>query len=636
MGRTLILSLHIVLGSLLAAPALAVNLGDLNVPASRIPEWYGFDESGYQAAKGWPEVDVTCSAAPCASGKAPFTSISSLSSCGAVTATDMGPMGCHIGRAPDHTALYLPAGTYQVAAGNALRFGRSNVVVRGAGRNATVLVRTTPHRDIVGGCSGNTGATLATMCSPSGTGATTSWNGGYAARARTVRVGDVSLFPPGSWILLRMSGSTACEYIDRPLNWGGDPDAFVHIAKVTATDPSRGEVTLDRGLRMDYNGAGCSGHTATVYRPIENVGIESMRLTSSTSVSRCNDSNTCIKFSPISLTHTADSWIVDTRVDRHYELWFLAIQSARIWVQGNDFANLDESISFNTEGLYLAEGAVDVVFENNTCTGSRVCQKLDNGASGTITAYNYMRQNQNTCERSYMNHGHYVRESLFEGNDVDCEVMMADSWWGRNGPRITAYRNRNVSNVCHANRDSFTVNEDGNSGWPAATDLNMIGNSAPQYLASPVQGNPPCAPSVNGSNDLSSLVEGNGIWLEKNAWRVPAGTFDHGSSNQRSCGTGAMDACPGTNHNTSSPHSSWSGNYPTSLYRTSAPSWWCQEACPWSPQGIGAFGDDFASGSICKLPAEIRATGGTCTPLAGGSPPPPPPASPPAAPVLLP
>jgi hypothetical protein len=43
-----------------------------------------------------------------------------------------------------------------------------------------------------------------------------------------------------------------------------------------------------------------------------------------------------------------------------------------------------------------------------------------------------------------MNHGLYTRGNLFEGNDADGKVITADHWWGTNGPRTTAFRNRIV------------------------------------------------------------------------------------------------------------------------------------------------------------------------------------------------
>ncbi len=107
------------------------------------------------------------------------------------------------------------------------------------------------------------------------------------------------------------------------------------------------------------------------------------------------------------------------------------------------------------------------------------------------------------------------------------------------------------------------------------------------------------------------------MWLEKNAFRSTEDeSFGVNSSGTRSCGVSPGDSCPGTNVNRDDPDPSWNGTYPTSLYQGSAPSWWCEEACEWSQAGIGAFGDDFG-GTLCKLPAQIRFEGGTCTPLDG-------------------
>jgi hypothetical protein len=588
----------------MAGPGGAVDLGDLNVPSSRIPEWHAFDETNFVAAKSWPEFDVTCASAPCGSGKQPYTNNAALSTCSTVSTGAFGNIQCHITKAPNNSVLYLPAGTYAV--GGAMKIGRSNVVIRGAGRSSTVLRRSGPGRDAVGGdCDGNSGATIAAVCGPNWSGGSTTWTGGYAPRTNTVNVGNASLFTTGGWIRLRMSGSTACVHMDETLNSGGEADGFVHIAKVLNVNGNA--VTMDRGLRMDYAAAGCSGHQAVAYAPVENVGLENLRFTSNTSVPVCGGSN-CIVCPFVTFTGAANAWLVGSRLDRAWEMWADIHQAARIWVQGNDFDDLDETIIFNTEGLYMREGAVDVVTENNTCSGARNCQKTDNGAEGNVYAYNYTRQSQTACEKAYSNHGHYVRENLFEGNDIDCEVMLTDRYWGRNGPRITAYRNRNVSNTCDRNTDMFTVNGDGGGAYATGADVNIIGNTSAQFGTSPVFNNPRCPPS--NTAPMSNIVDR--LWVEKNAWRLPGGTFAVGSANDRSCGTGPNDTCPGTNFNVSAPHSSWSGSYPTSLYRTSKPSWWCNEACDWSQNGIGAFGDDFGAG-LCKLPAQIRSEGGTCT-----------------------
>jgi len=55
--------------------------------------------------------------------------------------------------------------------------------------------------------------------------------------------------------------------------------------------------------------------------------------------------------------------------------------------------------------------------------------------------------------------------------------------------------------------------------------------------------------------------------------------------------------------------------YPPSLVLSSAPSWWCQEACAWSDTSYGA--SESRGVSMCKLPAQIRAEGRACTPVGG-------------------
>lgn len=633
------------------APAGQLSTGNLNLPASRLSDWYAPNEAVYQASRSWPEYDVSCGAAPCPSGKLPVRQLTGVSGCQLMTPSNGGGLDCFVDNAVEQNiVLWVPNGSYPIA--NAITVARSNIVVRGQSRTGTILRKTTTGRNFVGGsCDANTGSNLVAVCNPSWNGSQTSWTAGYAVGTTTVTLSNTSGFTVGGWILLRMSGSTSCSLMDKTLNAGGAADGFVHIAKVTAKTAS--SVTIDRALRMDYAAAGCSGHSAVVFTPVVNVGIERMRLTSDVSIPVCG-SGGCIYFPHLSFVGAADSWLVDAVVDRAFDTWMQVAFSRGVWVQGSDFDDLDESISFGTAAIYLRDGANDSVIENNTCRGAQSCNKHDNGSEGNVTAYNYLHVNEVACERAVSLHGHYVRAELVEGNDLNCELQAADTYWGRNGPFITIYRNRNTATTCRASggsSDTIGLNDDGLSGpYPAAEGpFNMVGNTSGQFHVTPTQGTPACPPSAHYKADMSDLVFGGpmsgtpGLWLEKNAWRVPGGTFQAGGSNNRSCGTGANDACPGTNKNTNKPDPSWTGSYPVSLYRTAAPSWWCQEACPWSTAGIGAFGDDFSK-PLCKLPAEIRSKGLACTPLSGSpsppppAPPPPPPPSPtaPAAPTLLP
>ncbi len=56
-----------------------------------------------------------------------------------------------------------------------------------------------------------------------------------------------------------------------------------------------------------------------------------------------------------------------------------------------------------------------------------------------------------------------------------------------------------------------------------------------------------------------------------------------------------------------------SAAYPPSFLLSAPPSWWCVEACAWSDTaGPGAM--EAGTGTQCKLPAQIRYEGTTCTP----------------------
>jgi hypothetical protein len=646
-GDVRVLAVALAIALAFAARALAgnVSLGDLRVPASRLSDWFAPNETAYQAARSWPEYDVTCAAAPCPSGKHSVRELTGVGSCPLVTTADADSLDCFVDSAAEsNIVLWIPNGSYAIGGG--LSVGRSNIVVRGQSRTGTILRKTSGSRVFVGGaCDANSGGNLVSVCGASYRGSPVGWTAGYTPGVATVTVADTSRFSTGGYALLRMDGSTACSLMDRTLNSGASADGFVHIAKVVAKTATT--LTLDRALRMNYAAPGCSGRTAEPYTPVTNVGVERLRLTSDPSVPVCANQG-CMFFPHVNFTGAADSWLVDTVVDRVYDTWIFIAYSRGVWLQGNDFSNLDMSVTFGTNAIYLREGANDTVIENNSCRGSKSCNKHDNGAEGNVTAYNYLHLDDRNCDRAVSLHGHYVRAELIEGNDVNCEMQMADTFWGRNGPFITVYRNRNTSPVCngaYGSSDTIGINDDGWDGtFPAADGpLNMIGNTAGQFHVTPTQNNPVCPPSIHNKNAMSDLVTSPasgvpGIWLEQNAFRTPGGSFAAGSSNARSCGTGPDDACPGTNGNISKPDASWNGAYPVSLYRASAPSWWCQEACPWTAAGIGAFGDDFG-GPLCKLPAEIRVSGGVCTPLSGGSPPapnpPPPSTTPPVAPTLL-
>jgi hypothetical protein len=382
-------------------------------------------------------------------------------------------------------------------------------------------------------------------------------------------------------------------------------------------------------------------------------------------------STSWFRWRPVGIANAVQSWFVNVKIDRVYEDFINIEYSSRLWLQGlwieNGSINSD-----NLAGGIRVRSSSDVVLENTICERARVCVQNEAGGESTVVAYNYfdiekiaaeaactgLTQFGNSCEaeKAIFNHGRYARHLLAEGNDLDGRVTIADVWWSRNGPYHTLYRNRNRLDGTTADDCSgpnygllaFDHQESANPGG-FTEYVTVVGNTAVGYASRPSTGTD--CPNLDPIYGLSRNIEH--LWLEKNAWRAnnyfedtspPFGcnpgegycafyTLDKtpGTNNAiTSFGTvagendhGGSSAFTGTNFYTLAPHASWNvatANYPTSLYRTAAPSWWCQEACAWDQTGIGAFGDDFG-GTLCKLPAQIRFEGGTCTAMGAPAPP---------------
>jgi len=584
----------------------SINLGNLNIPRDRIPQWYPPTEAeaGYNSAKSWPEYDVTCSTAPCASGKNPYTNLPSIASYSRITTSDFSNMDEMGDNAPDNVVLYIPAGVYNINSNQAISLTRSNIVIRGSGMSSTILKEMSGAASSA--CSGIPSNAIS-ICNSGFDGSAVSWTSGYDVGTRNITLSNTSSFSVGGWIDLDMDSETVCEFVDE-----SHADMFHHRAKITAINGNT--LTIDRGLRMKYDGSGCTGFVARPFNPLTNIGIENIGFTSDESVNRAD-----LEWH-VGMHGTVNSWLIGNSFGRGDVQWVMIRFSARIWVQGNNFDDMRD-VTYSIEGMSGKDGTTDIVWENNICTNSRTCQMFYNGAEGIISSYNFFRQNQSAhssggCERAFQIHGHYVREILIEGNDVNCAIQMADKYWGRNGERSTAYRNRNTANTCIDSHNYISVDYSGGpEGIFNSRYLNILGNAVGRIGSNWAS----CDSVPLNNNGIADWAQD--VWIEKNFWRDNR-IIDPvvGNLNGRSCGVSAEDSCPGTNVNNSPiGSSSWTGNYPISLYRTSKPSWWCQETvsnggqvCDWDARGIGAFGDNF-NGTLCKLPAQVRFEGGTCT-----------------------
>ena len=617
--------------------ATSIALGSLKIPAQQVANFYPFDETVYHQAQSWPEYDVSCTKAPCASGKQPIPAAWGCSTPdpAANGFADAGAIDCAVDNAPARSVVWVPNGTYEMGAygapANAITISRSDVVLRCQDPNRTrfrMFDKRVAHQ-----CKDDSGSWNANMCgamavsiaAPDMFRNQVGWTNGYQAGNTQIGVSSSAGFSTGDWVMLQMDdGRETCELIDSiPTQAASDPlqrkNVFNHYAKIVAI--SGNTLTIDRPLRMDYNVSTCGAKKVTLIVPIENVGVESCGFETSTSTVRTDFG----KAAGLTVAAAANSWIVGNHFQRFDQDAVRFRMSMRNWFQGNRIDDV-QGTQFNTEGLHVSSGAADNVIENNAFIQMTVVSKQEAGAEGNISAYNYTRTaGASPREKSFFNHGRFVRESLWEGNDVDSEMMTADHWWGRNGARITVYRNRVIGPS--SKFAAITTNRDKDGTWPIASDLVWIGNTAPFYMrtAACVNGFPGC---LGPLHDFDDQVDG--MHVEKNLYRDPHGFQIDSPLSTTNCGSG-KGSCPssnpgpspslGTNAEGDRAPATWSGDtIPPSLYRsTTPPTWWCQESCSWADvhAGIGAWGDDFNASSLCKLPAQILFEGGTCTPVPG-------------------
>lgn len=268
----------------------------------------------------------------------------------------------------------------------------------------------------------------------------------------------------------------------------------------------------------------------------------------------------------------------------------------------------------NSNGHYLANNAI----------GPRAGRFMtyEGGGTGIVTAWNYQATQEDlsggdtTCDdidttrggggRSIFFHGGRGNTSgaVVEGNDLHCHVQI-DGNASDLGRANSFYRNR-LTRLSH------------DAGWGGVLETGDTA-AAPPFLNM----------LFNRSKVLYS--GGGGGAFAAGAGPSLAMVYNVGESNCVLGRNGAQNGCSGTNAN---PGATYVGNaattaalsapqagvYPPSLVLSRPPKWWCREACPWTDTSYGSA-EANSGGALCKLPAQIRYEGRTCTPLSVGVPP---------------
>jgi len=474
-------------------------------------------------------------------------------------------------------------------------------------------------RSAPGGACGTldiSGASMFAICDPNAlaNSPVRTWTGGFT-RGDTSHTVPSHGFNVGDRIALYMDTNTACDRFSRLTGTGQQVFATYHYATVTST-PTANTFTTDDPLRGTYDGPGCTGHSARLIEPVKNVFIIGLYLKHDASIGTGQGTDGCptpgvAKFPKVAISYAHNVAVIGNKVERNCEAWVRVDHaSTDIEVQGNWFDELNPTLFFNTEGVWVRRSA-RVNVHNNYFTRSNVGSKVEVGAETTSWSWNKMAQSAGyrQDERALIGgHGFWVRQTLMEGNDLDKSAEIADPFWGLNEGPSASYRNRILwnGNECDQTALLFTNTDDlcpspgtncstvvlGNPDHVYATDVWFAALNAPYTIMPGPIASGSCPPLQAGSNyTLNNVVDD--IYLERNVVRHPAGLVDQGTPIVES-----------NNVVSSSPPPAWSGLVaPVSLQFTSRPYWYPASppagVCPWGLTGIGAMGDDFG-GTLCK------------------------------------
>lgn len=623
------------MGDLLTPEAVAMIDADGDGVAEKL-RWPAWDDTTYQASKAWPEFDVTCNTAPCASGLDPWTDDAGMAGggCSSVTTGNAGNVRCMVNNASAQVRLVFPNGTYTLADGIVIQIGRDDIVLAAQNPGGATINSFNDGRSNPGGaCSVTPGdqnyvsASMITICNPNAYSGSTvkTWTGGYTNGETNLTIPSHG-FSPGDMIEVKMNSGTACDRYQRLTN-SGQQSTFStnHYAKVSSV-PDSDHIVIDDPLRGTYNGPGCTGHTARLVDPVQNVGIEGLILSHDATIPNCSASTGCAKFPKITTGFAKNVWLIGNKFLRNYEAWVrLDIGSQDIEIQGNWFDLLDPTIVANTEGIWVKR-ANRVHMENNYITRTNVASKSEHGAEATTFNYNLVPCDaggpKRSIERSILGaHGFWVRQTLIEGNDFCGNPDIADPYWGENEGPMAYYGNRVVgSGSGECDRTSYlAVNTDAGCTTVgtnccrialndpdhcyAVDTLFTALNGSYLYLGSPRLAQCPALTSRDGFNGVIAAH-----YMERNTYRHPAGFSKLGNP-----------VLNDSNIFATSPPGAWSGiTVPDSLSHTSRPYWWPASppagVCTWPH--ISSLDDDFG-GTLCKLPAECYWVDGnaSCAPF---------------------
>jgi hypothetical protein len=485
-----------------------------------------------------------------------------------------------ISSCPVGQVVYIPSGTYKVSGTISVNKG---IVLRGAGSGSTVI---------------NLGGTgKFTMTGSSGTSFNQTISSGYTKGSTSLTLTSTSGLSVGDYVAVTETKDPTgtlqgWPVDDKGCSWCGNNNGdylMTQIVKVTAI--SSNIVTIEKPLYVTY----ASGLTPRVMNaignanPLVNAGFEDFTI---------NAGGTS---SVMAFQRAVNCWIKNVEIKQFGQYGIIFKNSYGCVVQGCKIHHgaSETASSYGSGrayGVQIMMWNSDHLVENNVLYHLRHMLSYEGGGSGCVFAYNYMFDsfddangfpNQTWLMGQIQTHGSHPYMNLWEGNYF--EHIMQDYTWGSDSHN-TSFRNR------IAGRGATTVNfnrvalEIQKNNWNANIVGNVLGYSG-----------------MSGSYEVSG--SGTGIYLLGN-------TSDGGTS-------GTDPGVKSTlyrhgNYDYVNNATMWdAGNsdhsIPSSLYLSSAPSWWCSET-PWPPIGPDV------SPLVSDIPSLRAYNGQTCNNVGGRSP----------------
>lgn len=477
----------------------------------------------------------------------------------------------------------------------------------------------------------------------------------------------------GEWVLLTNTDDSGACFVDQILSpatggGGGFLYALREVVSVATDSPSAGttSIVLDEGMTLDWSPAASCTPRVRKLTVVENAGLDRITLGGALPFDG---------FNPIMMVGAyglVDGWFGSiTFIDPSSQVMQVK-NSAFVTVANSHFrSNVCMDTANWTNAAYWDQtdepdattdcSRYQLLFEyaarrnlavNNIFEGVQTGTRMYLGNERNVVASNYITHGLvneavlTVHQRAGLwTHGGWSWDTLFEGNDLNGSAAHFDSVWGANGQTVL-HRNRIRGSGSIPGQGSLVVaggvfvSRSGGQ-YQACPECVFINNHAwawynAQYCDPYSAGN---CDGVDFDYALASPAGNRAAWRgQHHAYNIARDSSTDASKGYVFGWSGdgytpnSKTTCQGSNctfsgvfvvdEEVDDASSSWAAvTLPASLWALTEAAWetatgatWCSESCSYAdPQaGLGALGDDFG-GTLCKLPAQRRFDGESCS-----------------------